>query len=266
MENSTITTVIAIVLVALAIHFIRKLFKYPKVGSMCMVTGGVKTGKSTFSVALVIREWKTRHRVWKFRKFFQKLFKLTIDEEPLIYSNVPLAVPYVPITKDMLLRKVRFNYGSVLYVCEASLLADSQMVKDKELNENLLLFNKLIGHELKGGCIIYDTQAISDVHYSIKRCLSEYFYIHHLVKWIPFFLVAYIREERYSDDGTVVNINDKDVEETLTRVIIPKSTWKKFDCYCYSALTDDKPVVNTTVVADSLKAEEIVSFKEDRLK
>lgn len=253
-------------LICLALHFFNKLFKYPKVGAMCLVTGGVKTGKSTLSVALVKREHRHRHRMWKFRKFFQKLFKLPISEEPLIYSNIPLAVPYVQLTEDLILRKKRFNYGSVVYVCEASLMADSQMVKDMELNERLLMFNKLIGHELKGGCIIYDTQCISDTHYSVKRCLSDYIYIHHLVKWIPFVLIAYVREERYSDDGTVVNVNDKDVEHTLTRVIIPKKTWKLFDCYCYSALTDDLPVENTVVTTTDLKARQIVSFKKERKK
>lgn len=266
MQNNSFTLIIVLVLVALALYFLRKFFKYPKVGSMVMVTGGVKTGKSTFSVALVWREYKARHRAWKFKKFFQKLFKVPISEEPLIYSNIPLAVPYVPLTKELLTRKARFNYGSVIYVCEASLVADSQMVKDLTLNERLLMFNKLIGHELKGGVILYDTQSIADVHYSVKRCLSEYFYIHHLVKWIPFFLVAYVREDRYSEDGSVIAMSGKDVEETLTRVIIPKSTWKKFDCYCYSALTDDLPVQNTVVFADDLKAKKIVSFKEDRLK
>ena len=79
---------------------------------------------------------------------------------PLIYSNVPLAMPYVPLTDDLLLRKKRFVYGSVIYVQEASLVADSQLIRDMDVNERLMLFNKLIGHETKGGVIIYDTQCI----------------------------------------------------------------------------------------------------------
>ena len=265
MENSNFTFLLILALVCFGVHLLRKMFKFPKIGAMCLISGGVKTGKSTLSVALTyFSEYKARHRRWKFRKFFQKLFKRPIDEEPLIYSNIPLAVPYVELTEDLILRKKRFSYGSVIYVCEASLLADSQMIKNMDLNERLLLFNKLIGHELKGGCIIYDTQSIADVHYSIKRCLSEYFYVHHLVKWIPFFLVAYIREDRYSEDGSIVTISDKDVEQTLTRVIIPKKTWKLFDCYCYSSLTDELPVENTVVVAEDLKVKKILSFKNSR--
>ena len=54
----------------------------------------------------------------------------------------------------------------------------------------------------------------------------------------------------------------KDVENKLRRVIVPKSTWKKFDCYCYSSLTDDLPVENKVVEASDLKARKILSFKK----
>ena len=132
------------------------------------------------------------------------------------------------------------------------------------MNEQLLLFNKLIGHETKGGYIVYDTQSINDNHYAVKRCVTEYYYIHHMVKWIPFFLIAYVRELRYSDDHQEFNVYDEDVEESLKRVILSKRVWKKFDCYCYSILTDDLPV-NANLVdgktLPDLKAADIVSFK-----
>lgn len=256
---------ILLVIFLIAAYFLHRLFKLPKVGAMSLVSGGVKAGKSTFSVYLCIREFKRRHRSWKVRNFFSKVFRRGEIEEPLLYSNIPLSVPYVPVTKSLLLRKRRFNYGSVIYLSEASLVADSQCKDDNSINEQLLLFNKLIGHETKGGFLCYDTQSISDCHYSIKRCLSSYFYIHHTVKWIPFFLLAYVREDRYSADGSVIATNDDDVEKKLQRVIIPKSVWKKFDCYCYSVLTDDKPVSDNVVTVEkngSLKAEKIVTFKE----
>lgn len=249
-------------LVFLIYKFIIRKFKFPKVGAMAMVTGGVKCGKSTFAVGLVFSEYRRRKRSVKVRNFFRKLFRLPLQDLPLIYSNIPLSVPYVPLTEELLLRNKRFVYGSVIYVNEASLVADSQLIKDSDLNERLLLFNKLIGHELLGGCIIYDTQSISDVHYSIKRCLSDYFYIHHLTKWLPFMLVATIRECRYSEDGSVVSVDTADVEESLRKVILRKSTWKKFDAYCFSSLTDDLPVANETVEVDSLKVQQVFSFRD----
>lgn len=258
--------IIIIFLIGLGIFFFNKFmsrFKFPKIPSMCVITGGVKVGKSTFGVGLADKEYKRVHRSWKIRKFFQKLFGKSISEEPLLYSNIPLSIPYAPLTKDLILRKKRFRYGSVIYVNEASLLADSQLIKDLDLNDRLLLFNKLIGHETKGGCIIYDTQTIADCHYSIKRCLSDYFYIHSLVKWIPFFLVAKVIECRYSEDNSVLSVDTQDVELNTRRVIMRKSVWKKFDAYCYSSFTDDLPIEDKVIYyADSLKSNDIISFRD----
>ncbi|AXH75971.1 MAG: zonular occludens toxin [Inoviridae sp.] len=265
-SNSNISLYILLALVALGIFIffkISKYFKVPKIACVSLTTGGVKSGKSTFSVHLAISTYKRIHRQWKVRKIFQTLFNKPISEEPLLYSNIPLAVPYVPITLELLERKIRPRYGSVAYVNEASLLCDQMLYKDEDLNERLTLFNKLFGHETCGGYLVYDTQCIGDVHYAVKRSLSNYFYIHHLEKRIPFFLVAKVREERYSDDkGTVTNTYGEDVEENLKTVLIPRSVWKKFDAYCFSVLTDDLPVSADVRDTTDLKAREIVSFRE----
>lgn len=257
-------------LVVLAIlWFVRRImnkFKVPKVGSMVLFSGGVKCGKTSLALATAFSEYRARCRKVKRVNFFRKIFKKPLLEMPLLYSNIPLSVPYVPVTEDLLLRKKRFAYNCVVYIGEASLVADSQMCKDLELNERLLLFNKLIGHETKGGCLIYDSQCVGDVHYSIKRCLSEYIYVHHLVKWIPFFLVAYVQECRYSDDNSTITAQSEDIENTLRKVIFRKKVWKTFDCYCYSSLTDDLPVEDNVTNSSTLKAYDIVSFKKSRLK
>ena len=244
-----------------------KVFKIPKLNSLVMVTGGVKTGKSTLSVYMVIKTYKHNVFVVKFKNFFRKIFHKPLKEIPLLYSNVPLACSYIPVTLDLLLRNERFVYGSVVYLQEASLVADSQLIKDKDINNKLLLFFKLFGHETQGGTCIIDTQSISDVHYSLKRSLSEYFYIHHLTKWIPFFLIAHVIENRYSDDGTITTTETQDTELTLRKVIIPKKCWKYFDCYCYSVLTDDlqvnRQVIKNNLQTRNLKAENIVSFRPE---
>lgn len=270
-----VQTIIILGIIALIMWIVGKIaskFKFPKIGCVALVTGAVKAGKSTFAVALSIQKYKRAHRAWKIRAFFQKVFGRKISEEPLLYSNIPLSVPYVPLTKDLIMRKKRFRYGSVLYVNEASLLADSLLGSQDKSNkseselvaERLTLFNKLFGHETYGGYLIYDTQCIVDLHFSIKRCISEYFYIHHLEKHIPFFLVAKVREERHSEDkGSVVNTYADDVEDSLKRVIIPKRTWKKFDAYCFSYLTDNLPVEDNVIEgATDLKAREIISFRD----
>jgi len=258
--------ILIIALILIAVFIIRKKFKSVKVDSLTLISGGVKTGKTTLAVHLALKEYKSVCRKVKIVNFFRRIFKREELPRPLLYSNIPLDCPYVPLTKDLLLREKRFVYKSVILVSEASLVADSQLIKVQEINQDLLLFNKLIAHETHGGKIFYDTQSISDLHYSIKRCLSSYLYIHHTTKWIPFFLFMKVREDRYSEDNNVVNINDKDVEDTLKTVIIPKRVWKKFDCYCYSTLTDDLPVVEGEVLPDSLKADNIVSFRDYKKK
>lgn len=261
--STFIFVAILLLLCFIAFKIYRK-FKVPKLGCLALVTGGVKTGKSTFAVYLAYVNYKRAYRRWKIRRFFQNAFHMPVDEEPLLYSNIPLSIPYVPLTKDVLTRKKRVRYGSVIYVNEASLVADSQLFRNDVLNEELLLFNKLIGHESKGGILIYDTQCIGDLHFSIKRCVSEYFYIHHLQKHLPFVLCASVREERYSEDNVSINTYDKDVEESLKRCLIPKKVWKYFDAYCFSHLTDSCPVADDVVCGDKkdLKAREIVSFRK----
>lgn len=263
--------ILIIVLAVLFLFFYFKIRKIPKLGNMTLVTGGIKTGKSTLSVYLAYRTYKRNHTFWKISCFFIKLFNklkfkrfqnVNFPEEPLLYSNIPLNVPFVPLTSSLILRNERFNYKSVLYVCECSLLADSMSFKDDFLNENMLLLNKLFAHETRGGSLFYDTQSISDNHYSIKRSLSSYLYIHHTIKFIPFFIFCWVKELKYSDDNSTIQNFDKDVEEDLKLIIIPKSVWKLFDCYCYSALTDDlDPVTNLIKKPKSLKAYKIVSFK-----
>ena len=262
--------VIYFILIAIALFFVFKLlnkFKVPKLNSLVMVTGGVKCGKSTLSVHMAIKTYKRNLKSIKIKNFFRRVFGKQPLELPLLYSNVPLAINYVPLTRNMLLRKERFVFGSVVYIQEASLVADSQLIKDKDLNNQLLLFFKLFGHESKGGTCIIDTQCIGDVHYSLKRSLSEYIYVHHLVKWIPFFLIAYVVEDRYSDDGTIITTETKDTEDNLKRIIIPKKAWKYFDCYSYSVLTDDLPVNKNIIYSDlktqDLKSYNIVSFRPE---
>ena len=260
-----------LILIAVAILLIFLLIKYkiPKVGNMVLITGGIKTGKTMLSVRLAVKLYREQLLKWRIFNVIQRLKpknKRISREKPMLYSNVPLKTKYVPLTTDLLCRRERFAYGSVCYVCESSLVADSMSYKDDEMNERLLLLNKLFAHETKGGTIVYDTQSVTDNHYSIRRCLSTYLHIHHTTK-IPLFpfVIMHLREMYYSEDGNVTNTQDSDVEDDLKITLVPKSTWRLYDRYCYSVLTDGLPVndkeVNNVRPKD-LKARKIVSFKK----
>lgn len=264
--GSSIKVLIFLGIIALVMFIVGKIyskFKVPKCDSLVFTDGSPKTGKSTFSVYVADITYRRNLRVWKIKSYFQKLFGRKVDEMPLFYSNIPLNRAYVPLTEDLILLKKRFRQRSVCFIDEASLMADSQLYTDKKKNEQLMMFCKLFGHITHGGTLVYNTHNPEDMHFSFKRCLNEYFYIHHLSKWIPFFVIAYVREERFSDSGSAVNNYNEDVEESLRKVLIPKRVWKLFDAYAFSFITDSLPCEDHVIdmKCKDLKARQLLSFR-----
>ena len=194
--NSHVFGFIVLFIILLIIYFIlRKNFKILKCPSVCLITGGVKTGKSLLSVHLSIKDFRKRHRKWWIGRY---LLQKDI-EEPMYYTNCYITfgnskkkkqhrldrcIKYISL--DHLNRNIRFNYKSVIYIQECSLLADNMDFNNKERNIDLSLFNKLIAHETRGGVVYYDTQSVLDSHYSIKRVCSTYFFIQKNVNFLLF--------------------------------------------------------------------------------
>ena len=265
----SIIFLLVIGVVAFIVWRLVRRFKSPKCAALTFVNGGVKTGKTAFALHLAYSNYKGSHRAWKIQCFFCKLFKKDLPEEPLFYSNIPVAFPYVPLTKKHLLRQVRFNYGSTVFVSEFSLLADKNLFKflSPEELKSVSLFFKLFGHETKGGKFFSDSQALGDICIEFRRNIAQYFYVHHLEKHVPFLLFFKVREERYSEDNSVLSMYDEDTEDTLKTVMTTKRLWKLYDQYCYSVLTDNLPVDNSVVdgaTLPDLKARYIVSFHDTK--
>ncbi len=253
-------------LIFFAWFFIKKV-KFIKVGTLNLITGGVKTGKSMLTVYLAVKQYRNEINRWKIKCFFRKIGnkfrknKKSLPEKPLLYSNTPLNVECYKITKDLLLRKTRAPYKSVFYFDEAALVSDAMDFKDKYRNECIDLFNKLFGHATRGGTLFYDTQNIADNHKGIRRNVATYINIIKTIK-IPFFVLMQTREQTYDEIGNTVNVNTDDIDNTGKYVIIPKRVWKLYDRYCYAFLTDD-------LAKDTWKRDEklgdpfkIVSFRE----
>lgn len=240
--------------------------KHLKIGCVTLVTGGVKTGKSSLCVHRAIKQYKKNLLKVKVSNLIRRVFRKKQLEIPLLYSNIPLSVPYVPLTDELLLRESRFRYRSVTLINEMSLVANSTLIKDKDINNKLSLFAKLYGHETKGGHLFIDTQCVSDMHFSFKRILSNYLHITHKIT-LPFFLLLNVREMLYSDDGGVVNTYQSDIEKDSLWLLVPKSVWKKFDAYTFSASTDKLPVESNIVKArgknKDLKSYKLTSFNRD---
>ena len=150
----------------LLLYFFIFKVKHLKTPDVFCVDGGVKTGKSLVTVMLAIKQYRKNVLKYYIRNFFRKkgneIRKVLrkkqrpLIERPMLYSNMPLnRVKYNDFTLDILLRKVRIPYKSVVLIDEASLLADSMTgaltTKEKKerfdfVNEQLTLFLKLYGH------------------------------------------------------------------------------------------------------------------------
>lgn len=246
--------IIAVLLIVLYVIY-RKNFKILKVPSVCLITGGVKCGKSLLSVNLSIKDYRRRHRIWW---LLTHILKKDI-EEPLYYTNVTISFRNIKykatgkgkphrldknictIDLDHLLRLERFNYKSVIYIQESSLMSDNMDYNNVTRNVDLSLFNKLIAHETRGGALYYDTQSVLDNHYSMKRVCSTYFFIQKNIN-LFLFRVLYVREMINEENG-VNNFTD-DVDITTRKVLIWRWYYKKYDRYEYSYLTDDLTVKN----------------------
>ena len=283
--NTFFIILIVVVLLILLIFNIWN-FKKIKISNVFLVSGGVKTGKSFCSVWLAIKQYRCQVRKYYIKRFmaflvlglFQRYIKrdkqlwlnyLATAQKPVLYSNINLRnINYSLLDLSILTRDARIPYGSVAILDEVSLFADSMSYKldnkTNNLNEKLLLMIKLWGHATRGGYLFLNTQSISDCHYAFKRSISSYLWIHSKTKF-PFFTILRVREKVYSDDGSDVNISNDDLEETLKWVLIPNKYFKYYDCFCYSILTDDKPIhihLRKNGKKDSLKQKFILSFKE----
>lgn len=186
---------------------------------------------------------------------------------PMLYSNIPLAcVRYNPFTIDMLNSEVRLPNKSVCLLDEISLVADSQLYKDDNINNKLMRFYKLYGHATHGGKCIIDSQSVLDNHYSIKRCMGSYLYIYERIKF-PFITIMKVRQLVYANDGSVQNNFNEDIELSMRKIIIFNTTYDKYDCYAYSVFTDYLPVkaMYCTEIKgkkDDLKCYNIITLNE----
>lgn len=255
---------IILILIALVIWFIRRKSKKLKLNNLVVVNGGVKSGKTTLSVYLAIKQHKKMLFKYKFRKLMGKK-----DEMPLLYSNIPLRYDYyIPLTKEVLLNQKRLAFKSICLISEASLVANAQEYKNEEVNEGLLAFCKLYAHKTHGGYCFVETQTMSDLHHQFKKNINNYLYIYTCNKLIPFLIRFKVREMLYNYDNTSIQNNfDKDIEKTMLNITILKTIWKKFDCYTYSVLSDNLDYDMALLSKDDLKkldlkTSDIISFNK----
>lgn len=257
----TIILIFAIIFILLFIYF--KYFKVYKIGNVVLITGEVKTGKSALSVKCALQKYRSTLLLYRIKKY---IFHKRNIEKPILVSNIPLKVNYTPFTKDILLRNVRLPYRSVCLIDEASLLADSMLYKNDDINEKLMLFIKLWGHYTRNGVLIINTQAIGDLHFALKRCIGRVLYIHSK-KRLPFISIFKVRELKYSDDLGLQTNNtiNTDLENDLKCILIFNRVFKKYSSTCYSIFTDYLEVYHKNINGKKLKdlrTKNLISLRE----
>lgn len=227
------------------------------IGDVTEVTGGVKSGKTMCCVYWSSKQYK-KNSV-KFYKNLKKALKKgrRAPERPMYYSNMPVGDYSSELTQEHIQRAKRFNYGSIVYINEASIVNGSMDFKNPIINDRLLEFYKLIAHELgthgkyskAKGYLWIDTQAPEDCHYAVKRSVSSVLFIRKSVKFIGCHFIQIqvlhpnlnVYEQSQEDESTVAPW----MSEKPHWYLIPHyPTFKLYDCYAYSSLTDDKDTKN----------------------
>ena len=266
-NGNALTILIFIVVGIIAIVFIRKKLKPMRLPNVVIITGAPKTGKSALSLYLARVRYLKNVFAWHVCKPLYWFKKHSLNDYPLrpmFYVNAPVKYNHNMITGDILTLQVKVPPRSVFWFDEVSLLADSMLFKNDELNYQLLIFWKTIGHTTYGGSVFMNTQCISDVHHAIKRVLGSYLYIHDTRKF-PFFSLCRVREMVYSDDNSVGNNVTEDLDLSMRTFLMFNWVYKKYDCYNLSTLVDKKPTrVDYDYQFDkkNLKVYYIVSFNK----
>lgn len=269
--------ILAVILViGLWLYF--KFFKIPKLKNVIFVDGSLGTGKSFYSVYIAIKLYKRAYRRYRIIKFLTKILSFIPKikevnrklEEPLLFSNMPLRrVKFCNLTLDILERKKRIPYKSVILIDEISIVVDQFDYKDRAISDSLRDFFKLYRHETHGGYIVINSQSTADLHYSIKSVLSDYLYLHHKTT-LPFVCAISVQEMAYSSDRdsfNITNANNQDLEENLKMILVPKRYFKRYDTYYLSILTDSLPVAEDWYVIDkkeSAKVKKVLTYKKGR--
>lgn len=265
--------ILIIILLALYCFIMFVKWKNIKTDSILLVNGPVGSGKSSTSLYICKVKYKIKVALYylknyflmwlplliviKKRKYLNKcLLKFKYKEKPLLYSNIPLyGLKYVLLNNTDILkrRNWRFAYNSILYLNEASLIANSMSYKIEEINEGLNLFVKLIRHEMRGSglCMIIDTQSPNDLHYSADRSINQALWIEKSQN-IPFFRLLWLREIAINrKDVSNVYLDDVKEDNSLRFYIVPKSIFKNYDSHAYSVLTDYLPPLKNTTYTKS---------------
>lgn len=237
--------ILAIIVVALLFAWIRPYtIKYD---TTLAITGGLGSGKTLTATKIAINLWKRRHIRWRIREWWTKHFNkwrtktnerkdkwnkehpnkkqkrikdlLLHDEEPLLYSNIPLLIKKklkgqkiyaTKLTKEMLLLKERIHEGSITLIDELPQLVNQFNWNIKEVQDNVNEFITFYRHYI-GAHFIVTAQSIDDIVVQIRRKLNSYYWLYDFHKFLFIFYKVRICNLMTSD--LITNISTTFVED-----------------------------------------------------
>ena len=156
MKDNNLFLLLAIIVgVIVLLFWLRRKFKKLVLPNVFIVDGAPKTGKSALSLTLAHRIYVKNVFKWHIGKplYWLRYHDLSdYPPKPMFYSNIPVGFTHNLLSKRIIYHQAKVPPKSVIFIDEASLFADSQLIKDSELNLKLTLFCKMIGHTTKGDC------------------------------------------------------------------------------------------------------------------
>lgn len=247
-----ILIIIAVAVIAY-IYFTREI----DTGKILLITGALKTGKSVSSFAQAKRTYQKSLWQWRFKRIFDKTL-----EKPILYCNIQTNFPPTYrvcwLKEEHLRRTAKLAWGCTVLIDEMSMIARSTDCKDKSIEDALVDFIKLFAHECNGK-LICNTQALSDCHFAVKRCIGDYLYIEKKMPFIGGYLllVGFYRNsvvEGMGDTNAAAagltplrlakGVRNNDTVSNRQWIYVPNKTFNYFSSTTYSGLTDHLPMIN----------------------
>lgn len=230
-----------------------------------MFTGSNGSGKTFYSTARLMRNYKTAKLLYKLK---------ILKAEPRIYSNIPLYVDkrtdvYV-LKREHLLLKESYpdNVCPFTMLDELSMIAscygwDDPNFTSRNLNENMETLDTFIrfyrhfyGRSNNDRCRVYATdQATGSVNIQLRRRLGYVYYLygfHRLFKVLPYFKVN-CKQMIVEEDS--VNQNNVDIPDKEKNYLIGSLSYRwwsklikkrsRYDSHCFSEVLKTHKFVNT---------------------
>ena len=239
--------IILIILVVVIAYFVYRYLKpyFVKYDTTILYCGGLGSGKSLNSVKQVLLLYKKNHNKWLVHKYwnnFKNLFrksdnkKLFIEEEPLIYSNIPIRIKKnklsTMLNKEHLMLKERINQKSIVFIDELPTLVNQFNWSIKEVKYNLNEFITFFRHYI-GGYLVVNGQAESEIVKQVRVKLNSYYWCFDFKKFLCFYRVkilhSMISENDISLSTSFIDENCKKTYGIITKNYNTRAFKNRYD-------------------------------------